>query len=190
MKTNQSMQLLHFMTMLDLQRDGTVQKQYFDKDFDFTSKYFTPELKVSKLAVDMQDVLYNGTTFSVDAQANQSELMRLEQLLDFKHTDRYAYRMLQMITVEIFSLITVQDIAPSASNEYNQADAIRLHTNLNFLMEYLNTKYTPKINDDISLENGVIIYRINRLLRKLDTDSMYMYKTISGKTIGGGNSVV
>ena len=48
MRLKQPMQLLHFMTMLDLQADGTVQKKYFDNDFDYISNYFTPELKVSK----------------------------------------------------------------------------------------------------------------------------------------------
>ena len=95
------MQLLHFMTMLDLQADCTVQKKYFDNDFDYISNYFTPELKVSKLAVDMQDVLYQGVTFVGDATAKDNELMKLEKFLDFKHTDKYAYRMLQMIYIEI-----------------------------------------------------------------------------------------
>ena len=190
MRLQQPMHLLHFMTLLDLQNDGTVQKKYFDDDFDYISNYFTPELKVSKLAVDMHDLLYSGETFSADATANDSELMRLEQLLDFKHTDRYAYRMLQMIIIEVFSLITVQELAPDSSSEYEQADAKRLHNNINFLIEYLNNKYMATQDDEISLETSVIIYRINSLLRQLDIDSMYMYKTISGNTVGGGNSAV
>lgn len=190
MRLKQPMQLLHFMTMLDLQADGTVQKKYFDNDFDYISNYFTPELKVSKLAVDMQDVLYQGVTFVGDATAKDNELMKLEKFLDFKHTDKYAYRMLQMISIEVFSLITVQDLAPETADEYSQADAIRLHNNINFLIEYLNDKYEATIDNDIDLDTSVIIYRINKLLRQLDTDSMYMYKVISGYTIGGGNSAV
>lgn len=190
MRLKQPMQLLHFMTMLDLQADGTVQKKYFDNDFDYISNYFTPELKVSKLAVDMQDVLYQGVTFVGDATAKDNELMKLEKFLDFKHTDKYAYRMLQMISIEVFSLITVQDLAPETADEYSQADAIRLHNNINFLIEYLNDKYESTVDNDIDLDTSVIIYRINKLLRQLDTDSMYMYKVISGYTIGGGNSAV
>ena len=116
--------------------------------------------------------------------------MKLEKFLDFKHTDKYAYRMLQMIYIEVFSLITVQDLAPETADEYSQADAIRLHNNINFLIEYLNDKYEATVDNDIELDTSVIVYRMNKLLRQLDTDSMYMYKVISGYTIGGGNSAV
>ena len=92
--------------------------------------------------------------------------------------------------IACYKLITVQDLAPETANEYSQADAIRLHNNINFLIEYLNDKYEATVDNDIDLYTSVIIYRINKLLRQLDTDSMYMYKVISGYTIGGGNSAV
>lgn len=189
MKLQQSRQLLSFMASLKLEVDGRVQKAYFDKDFDYASKHFTPDLVASKLAKDMSGVLDSGITFSPDDQVGSGDIIRLTRILDLASTDTMAYKMLQLISLEVFALVTVEDIAPESADEYTITDANRLHENINYLIEYLQDKYSNN-NSEIELETGVVVYHLIRALRELDVDSSYIYKTISGNTLGGANNAI
>lgn len=189
MKLKQSRQLLSFLSSLNLELDGSVSRKPFTEYFTYVSRYYTPELKASNLATDMLGILSTGTTFIVDNKQEPGELIKLARLLDLKNTDPMAYSLLQLISLEIFSLVTVIDMAPDSSDEYLLMDAKRLHGNIKYLQEYLSDRY--QTNDGtIEIETAVIVYRIIRLLDDMDIDSAYMNKVISGNTLAGANNAV
>ena len=190
MKLVQSRQLLSFMASLGLEVDGTVTSSYFNQLVAYSSRFYTPELKASKLALDMSNVLNKGTTFSATENTAQNEIIRLSRLLDLKNSDPLAYKLLQLVTLELFSLVTVVELAPDSANEYSLEDAQRLHNNILYLAEYLNTTYTPTADNTSDLDKAIVIYRIVSLLKNLDIDGAYMYKVFSGNTLGGGNSAL
>lgn len=190
MKLTQSRQLLSFMASLNLEVDGTVSSSYFNQMVSYVSRFYTPELKSSKLSLDMSSLLQAGTTFTATETAEQNEIIRLSRLLDLKNSDPLAYKLLQLITLEVFSLVTVIDIAPESANEYSLEDAQRLHNNILYLIEYLNSSYTPTTTNNSDLDKAIVIYRINSLLKRLDVDAAYMYKVLSGNSLGGGNNAL
>lgn len=190
MKLTQSRQLLSFMSSLGLEIDGTVRSPYFSDLLSYESRFYTPELKASKLGLDMAGVLKAGATFKATSGTTTNEIIRLARMLDLKNTDPLAYKLLQLITLEVFSLIVVIDLAPASANEYNLNDANRLHNNILYLNEYLGSRYTYEGDNTRTLEQSVIAYRLARKLKELDKDSAYMYKVISGNTLGGGNSAL
>lgn len=190
MKLTQSRQLLSFMSSLGLEIDGRVKTPYFSDLLDYKSRLYTPELVTSKLGLDMAGVLKAGATFTATSDASTNEIIKLARLLDLKNTNPVAYKLLQLITLEIFSLVAVIDIAPSSANEYSLDDANRLHNNIMYLSEYLGSEYAYNGENTRTLEQSVVAYRLVRKLKELDKDSAYMYKVISGNTLGGGNSAL
>lgn len=190
MQLTQSRQLLSFMSSLGLEIDGTVKTPYFSDLLDYESKIYTPELVASTLGLDMAGVLKAGATFKATSDDTTNEVIKLARLLDLKNTNPLAYKMLQLITLEVFSLVAVIDIAPTSANEYNIDDANRLHNNIMYINEYLGSQYAYNGDNSRTLEQSVIAYRLIRKLKELDKDSAYMYKVISGNTLGGGNSAL
>ena len=59
-----------------------------------------------------------------------------------------------------------------------------------YLNEYLGNEYAYNGENTRTLEQSVLAYRLVRKLKELDKDSAYMYKVISGNTLGGGNSAL
>lgn len=190
MKLTQSRQLLSFISSLGLEIDGTVRTPYFSDLLSYESKFYTPELVSSKLGLDMAGILKAGTTFNAKSGNQTNEIISLARLLDLKNTNPLAYKLLQLITLEVFSLVAVIEIAPTSANEYNLDDANRLHNNIMYLNEYLGNEYAYNGKNTRTLEQSVVAYRLVRKLKELDKDSAYMYKVISGNTLGGGNSAL
>lgn len=190
MQLTQSRQLLSFMSSLGLEIDGTVRSPYFSDLLSYESRLYTPELRASTLGKDMADVLKAGATFTASSEVSTSEIIKLARLLDLKNSNPIAYKLLQLITLETFSLVAVIDIAPTSANEYNLTDANRLHNNIMYLNEYLGNEFAYNGANTRSLEQSVLAYRLVRKLKELDKDSAYMYKVISGNTLGGGNSAL
>lgn len=170
--------LLDFLKDINLMKDGTIYNEQFDLKNLPESPYSKPEPKVSQAAVDVQEVLTSTNNFGNAASQYKSDLITRINETQIKYKSIGLYNLIQAILLETFTLITIEDLAPEAALYFTNEDANRLYTNISYVANVIVKSTT----DDLTLEPSKR-FTLTQDLRRLQKDTAFMYRTISGRTV-------
>lgn len=156
---NQPNKYLYFITISNIDSDGYV-KSNLDADLTFTSDYYTPELKVSYLAVLINRIIQTNNDFNDYSDISQDSIAYLSSNSDLPYQYPNIYLMIRVICLETFSLAyAINGDSSTDYLAYATTDAITQNIqNINYVVSELESISSSNYVDLITSLQNLAIY--------------------------------
>lgn len=151
-----SSSLLRFISSFDIDPNNTVITPTALDSAEFVSMFYTPQLRVSKLASKVSEELDTGV-IAKNELPNKDSFMYKLQTSDLKETKPYVYQLAKVVMLECFSIVYAIKHENKLLKYLEKEDIRTARTNLKYILDSLgkDQKYmgmTEDINKlDISL---------------------------------------
>lgn len=155
-KLAHSSALLRFISSFDVDPDNSVIGTALD-EATFVSRFYTPKMKVSALAVKVLDELANNKILAENRTPHEGSFMYKLQNSDLRTTKPYLFQLSKTIMLECFSVVYAVEQKPELLKYLNQTDLQVARTNLKYLLDAIgdDPKYSSMTEDinkiDISM---------------------------------------
>lgn len=161
----QSSDLMRFISALALDVHGDVTLNVMDQEEpNFISRYFTPNLTVSELGVEINQKVRNNELEQTGKKLASTTLTAQLIDSDLSLTNPYMYKLSQSIILDAFSVVYAIEEEPELLEGIEAKDLRQTRTNIKYLIDYLGEKeaYTSIVLDlhDLSVAIGYIEYQL------------------------------
>lgn len=136
-RIRQTSSLLRFLKTIDVSNDTRVLANRLDGELTFTSKYYTPNLILSELAVKALQDIKSDVVPHTDTDINKESIVNSLRKTDLAIKEPGVYQILQTIVLEAFALINSVTESPTALKYVTKKDIALTRENINYVSDYL-----------------------------------------------------
>lgn len=163
----QNKYLMSFLKGLKVRDNGEIRYNPLDDELPVLSQYFTPQFKVSQLAVTVKELIDDKESFEATSSIPEPPLVNRLRRSELKYSNRRVYSLIQATFLESFAILYAIDNNPQLVKRVNKEDMENIHNNINYVAEILgdNHDYADVI----------------KALRQINADILYIMSRMEGE---------